>query len=114
MDEVSPGDAIESLEARIEALSESIERSRKIDLAAKLVIAAGGVWLVAMLAGLTSFVTAGFLVSAAAVIGGIVLFGSNASTLREAEAERQKAEAQRAELIEQLELRLVAEPRRLH
>jgi hypothetical protein len=115
MDDVSdPHDDIETLEARIESLSESIERCRKIGLVAKLAVAAGFVWLGLLLIGVTSFAPTGFIVAIIAVIGGTVLFGSNSSTQKEHEAALREAETLRTELIESLELRPVGEHRRLH
>ena len=46
MDDDDFRDQIAQLEARSEALAESIERCRKISLAAKLTIAAGAIWIV--------------------------------------------------------------------
>jgi hypothetical protein len=107
-------DDIETLEARIESLSESIERCRKIGLVAKLAIAAGFLWLGLLLVGVIYFAATGFIFAIIAVIGGTVLFGSNSSTQKEHEATLRKAEALRTELIENLELRPVGEHRQLH
>lgn len=115
MDDVSdPHDDIETLEARIESLSESIERCRKIGLVAKLAIAAGFVWLGLLLLGVVYFAPTGFIIAIVAVIGGTVLFGSNSSTQKEHEATLREAEALRTDLIERLELRPVGEQQRLH
>ena len=46
----------------------------------------------------------------AILIGGIVAYGSNVSTARQAAAELQAAEARRAELIDASNLRLVGYP----
>ena len=115
MDDVSDAhDDIETLETRIESLSESIERCRRMGLIAKLTIAGGFAWLGLLLVGVIPFAPTGFVVATAAVIGGTVLFGSNSSTQKQHEAMRQEADAMRTELIEQLELRPVGEQRRLH
>ena len=50
----------------------------------------------------------------AALIGGIVLFGSNNSTLQQARAALRAAEAERAMLIGRIELRVVDGGRTLH
>jgi hypothetical protein len=50
----------------------------------------------------------------AAVLGGIVAWGANYSTAKEAAAELAAAEAERAALIETIDLRLVAERPTLH
>jgi len=107
-------DDIERLEARLERLAESIERCRKIAFVAKLMIFVGTAWVVLMFIGLASSATAGLAVAVAMVIGGTVLFGSNSSTWEQKEAQRRKAEALRAELIERLDLHVVGEQRRLH
>lgn len=107
-------DDIAALEARIEVLAESIEQCRTIALASKLTIAAGAAWLGLMLFGVTPSHPAGLVISLAASIGGIVLLGSNSSTWKEREVARRAAETIRTELIEQLELRVVGERRRLH
>lgn len=114
MEESSTHKEIERLEARIEALADSIEQYRKIGSASKLTIAIGAAWLALMLLGVIPFTPAGFVIAAAATIGGIVLFGSNSATWKRTEAERQQAETLRTELIEQLEMRVVGERRLLH
>lgn len=102
-------DDIEALEARIEGLNESIERCRKISLAAKLAIAGGAFWLGLLLVGLVAFAPYALVASLAAIIGGIVLVGSNASTWDETQAALQRAQTARAELIGHIEMRLVGE-----
>jgi hypothetical protein len=102
-------DEIAQLEARIEALSESIERCVKISLAAKLAIAAGAIWLALMLLGVIPFVPETVIASIAAMIGGTVLLGSNATTWTQAETDLRAAEAMRAELIGRMELRVVGQ-----
>jgi hypothetical protein len=100
-------DEITRLEDRIEALAEAIARCRKFDLAAKLAIAAGGALLVAMMFGIVWFDPLTLLGAIAAMIGGTVVFGSNAATSQQFAADMHNAEALRAELIGRLELRLV-------
>ena len=53
MDDDDFHDEIAQLEARSEALAEGIERCRKISLAAKLAIAAGAIWIVLVLLGVS-------------------------------------------------------------
>jgi chromate transport protein ChrA len=107
MTEDEPLDQISEIEARIEALAEEAERSRKFILASKVAVGSGvGLLLVAILglfgAGLTAV-----LGSIALMLGGIVSFGSNVSTLRQTEAALHGAEALRSRLIGQIDLRLV-------
>ena len=98
-DEDDPHEQIARLEAQIEALAETIEGCRKIMLVAKVAMAGGAIRPdLAVLSGAT-----------AAVLGGIVLLGSNRSTTDQALARMRKAEAARAGLIDRLELRRVDE-----
>lgn len=114
MRDSSVPDSIEELEAQIEALSETIEQSRKLDRVARLMIAGAAIWLALLLFRILPFSPFGYVTAIAAMIGGIVLFGSNASTWRQSEAARERAERLRAELIDALDLSDVNERRRLH
>jgi len=102
-------DEIETLEARIEALSEAIERCRKISLVAKLTIAAGAIWLGLLLIGIVTFAPYALVAALAAMIGGTVLVGSNSTTWEQTQTALQSAEALRAELIERMQLRVIGE-----
>jgi hypothetical protein len=115
MDEINVSDQIAQLEGRIESLTESIERCGKISVGAKLAIAAGGVWFVLFLLWILPFNATAFVAAVTAILGGVVLLGSNATTWEQTKAELQAAEAARASLIGRLGLRLVGEePRTLH
>ena len=110
MNEKHPGDEIEHLEAQIEALAAAIERCRKISFASKLAVAAGMTWIALLLAMPLS---PGTLIAAlAAVIGGIVMLGSNATTWQQTEATLYAAQAARARLIGAMDLRVVGEETR--
>jgi hypothetical protein len=111
MDDDDFRDEITQLEARSEALTESIERCRKISLAAKLTIAAGAVWIVLVLLGVIAFFPGTIIAALAAVIGGVVLLGSNATTWMQTDAALQAAEAMRTDLIGRMELPVVGEER---
>jgi cell division septum initiation protein DivIVA len=100
---------IERLEAQIEQLADRIESCRKFILAARIALLGGGVLLVATLLGAIRFDPRTFTAACAAVLGGIVAWGSNASTAKEAAAELAQAERQRAALIGRLDLLMVAE-----
>jgi len=104
-----PRDQIARLEARIEALTDSLERCRKIDLASKIAVAAGLAWIALMTLGAMSATLLSLAGAIAATLGGIVLFGSNSSTWKQTAAAIGEAEALRAELIGGMELRLVGE-----
>jgi hypothetical protein len=115
MDESDASDEIARLEARIAALTESLDRCRKIGLGAKIVLAAGAAWILLMLIGALPFGRLNLVGAITAVLGGIVLFGSNSSTGKQTEAALDQAEALRADLIGRMELRVIeGEPRVLH
>jgi hypothetical protein len=103
-------DDIGQIEARIEALTESIERCRKISFASKLTVAAGATWIALLL--VIPFPPDTIVAAMAAVLGGTVVLGSNASTWTQMEATLRSAEATRAYLIGRMELRVVGEDTR--
>jgi hypothetical protein len=107
MENETAREAIERLEEEIERLAVRRERCRKVSLAAKTAIVAGGVWLLLTLLGLVWFNPAPFFASLAALIGGVVLLGSNATTWGQTDAAIASAEAARAKLIGGIELRVV-------
>ena len=104
---------IARLEAEIERLSDSVQRCRKIALAAKVAISAGCVLLASLLAGAIGADGLSLIVSAILIIGGIVLLGSNETTSRQMLARIEENERLRAALISQMELTLVSEQMRL-
>ena len=114
MDENTARTDVARIEERIEALHEAIERCRKISLAARIAIAAGAAWLVLTLLSLAPFVPTLLFASLAAVIGGVVLLGSNSTTWQQTEAALTASEAMRRDLIGQMELRVVEERPTLH
>lgn len=105
------GDAHEQivrLEDRMEQLAATIESCRKFMLLSRAAIIVGGILFVATMVGAIGFYPSAMVAGAAGVIGGIVLLGSNRSTLQEATAALHATEAQRAALIGQIELRVVS------
>lgn len=107
MDRPATSADIARLEERIEALNDALARCRKVSLASKIAIAAGAAWLVLTLIWVVPFVPALFFASLAALIGGIVLLGSNATTWAQTEAALAASEAMRRDLIGQLQMRVV-------
>jgi phosphotransferase system glucose/maltose/N-acetylglucosamine-specific IIC component len=101
-------DAIVRLEDSIEQHAQAIESCRKFMLASRIAIVAGAILLAALVLGVTAFSPMAMVAAFAAVIGGVVLLGSNRSTLQEATAALQAAEAQRAALIGEIDLRVVS------
>jgi hypothetical protein len=107
MSDGDPHDEIVRLEARIEALAATIESCRKFILAARFAMTGGGILLAAILFGAIRFDPALMALGVAAVLGGIVVSGSNASTAKEAAKDMAAAEADRAALIGLIDLRVV-------
>lgn len=104
---------IARLEERIEALSDSLERCRKVAMAAKIAIGAGAALLAALLLGLIGIDALRLMIAAILTLGGIVLYGSNSRTASDYQAKIAEAERMRAERISEMELTLVPEPSRL-
>ena len=104
-----PRDEIVRLEARIDELAAKIENCRKFILASRVSIAFGGLLLLAGMAGLVRLDPAVMTAAIVAVLGGIVLLGSNRSTAQEAAAELDSVEARRTVLIGQIDLRVVSQ-----
>jgi hypothetical protein len=100
-------DEIARIEAEIEALNDTLERCRKFALAAKVAMAGGAFGLAAMAFGVLDTGGAALLAAVSAVLGGIVLSGSNAGTAAQAGATLQDAAARRAELIGMIEFRVI-------
>jgi len=102
--EREPHDEIARLEAQIEELAETIEGCRKLILLAKIVIAGGALVMLAMLFGAIRDDTAVLAGAMAALLGGILVSGSNRSTSNQALAKMKAAEVRRSALIDELEL----------
>lgn len=114
MSDIDPRDEIVRLEAQIEELAARIESCRKFILAARIAVAASSVLLAALLLGAIRFDLQLMMLAMAALLGGIVAWGSNGSTAKEAESELAAAEANRKALIGLIDLRAVAERPALH
>ncbi len=106
---------IARIEDRIETLHEAIARCRKIALAAKVAMTAGAAWLALTILGLAPFLPTLLFAALAALIGGVVLAGSNSTTWKQTQAALVASEAMRRDFIEQLELRVIDDnPSTLH
>jgi hypothetical protein len=112
MSDADPRTEILRLYAKIEELTEVIERCRKITLVSKTTIAIGGIWLLALTIGIMRFDPVAIIGAIAVVIGGTVVFGSNTSTAKQTVAAVKAAEAVRAELIDKIDLSVVPEQTR--
>jgi hypothetical protein len=102
-------DEISRIEARLEELAEVSERCRKIILVSKAAIAGGGALLLFVIFGLLGSSQVAAIGSMAAVLGGIVSLGSNASTLQQTMDAITAAEALRSDLIGNIDLRVVGD-----
>jgi hypothetical protein len=100
-------DQIARIEADIEHLTQGLDRCRKAMLLSKVAIAAGGILILAYFLGAMSFDPAILIGALAAIIGGVVVFGSNSTTSKQIMAAIKAAEIRRAELIEMIDLRTV-------
>jgi hypothetical protein len=101
---LEPHEEIAELEVRIEELAEALERCRKLALTAKIAIIIGALLMVAALLGFLTFTPMAMLGGVAALLGGIVVYGSNGSTLDELSKSLHDAEARRASLIGRLDI----------
>jgi hypothetical protein len=104
-----PRDRISRLEAQIEELANAINTCRWFILLSQASMVGGGAWVLALVFGVTRFTPVAMLCSIAAIVGGIVGFGSNTSTAKQNTAAMKVAEKQRAELIGSIDFRVVGD-----
>ena len=107
LEDLDPHWKIIRLEERVEELAARIESCRKFILAARLAVAGGGIVLAAMLFGIIQFDPGPMAAAVAATLGGIVVWGANASTATETSKEIVKLESERAALIEYINPRVI-------
>ena len=98
---------IEKLEERIETLAEEALACRKLILGSRVAVIVGFGWVAAAFIGLTNMDPLQLVTILTLIIGGIVFYGSNKSTLDEKQEQIRAAEAKRAELIGTISLRVV-------
>ena len=99
-------DQIARIESDIEQLAESLDRCRKAMLLSKVAITVGGILILAYFVG-AAFDHAILIAALAAIIGGVVVLGSNSSTSKQITTAMKAAEVQRAKLIDMIDLRAV-------
>jgi hypothetical protein len=102
-----PREQISELEMQIEELTDALERCRKTALASKAAMGLGGILMAATTLGVVTFDPMMMVAGFAALLGGIVVFGSNTSTANQLSEAMRSAEAQRAALIGRLNICLV-------
>jgi len=105
--ERDPHEEIVHLEERIDELDAKIENCRKFILASRIAITGGAAVLAATLVGAIRFDPGVMAAAVAAFLGGIVVWGSNGSTAKEAANALAAAEADWAALIEMLNPRAI-------
>jgi hypothetical protein len=104
-------DQIARIESDIEGLAKTLDGCRKTMLFSKVAIAGGGIWMLAYFLGAIRLDPTTVIGAIAAIIGGVVLFGSNSSTSKQAMAAMKAAEMQRAKLIDMIDVRTVGASR---
>jgi len=102
-----PREQISELEMQIEELTDALERCRKTALASKAAMGLGGILMAATTLGVVTFDPMLMVAGLAALLGSIVVFGSNTSTANQLLESMRSAEAQRAALIDRLNICLV-------
>ena len=102
-------DQISRVETDIEKYAITLEGCRKAMLLSKVAIAAGIAFLAANLLGAIWLNSVAVIGAMAAVLGGVVVFGSNLTTSRQATSAMAALERHRAELIDTINLRTIGE-----
>jgi hypothetical protein len=104
-----PHDEIARLETRMDELMAKIENCRKFVAASRVAMALGGLLLLAGVFGVIRLDPVAMTAMIVITLGGIVLFGSNRSTAKEAAAELASIEARRNALINRIAFRVVSD-----
>jgi len=102
-------DQISRVETDIEEYAITLEGCRKAMLLSKVAIAVGIAFLAAYLVGGVWLHSVAVIGAMAAVLGGVVVFGSNLTTSRQATSAMAALERHRAELIDTINLRTIGE-----
>ena len=103
-----PHEEIVRLEEHIEELAAKIESCRKFILASRIAVACGGLLLAGMLFDAIRSDLGLMAAAVSLLLGGIVVWGSNSSTAKEASREIAAADSKRAALIERINPRLIS------
>ena len=108
LDNGDPREEIVRLEEHIEELAAKIESCRKFVQVSRVAVAGGTLVLAAMLVGAIQSDLGLLAAAVSLLLGGIVVWGSNSSTAKEATKELAAAESERAALIEQINPRVIS------
>ena len=98
---------VSRLDKKLEELAAAIERCRKVDLASKVMLAAGTAVVVLMVLGMIRPEPVAVVGAITLLVGGTVVFGSNASTWTQAAAEVKTTETLMRGLIDRAETLVV-------
>jgi hypothetical protein len=102
--EPTPTDDIERLEAQIDELRDSIQRSRRLVMVGRLCAFAGAALLVALIVGLAFFTPMRMIIGISLGLGGLVLMGSSVGSTKQLEHSLKQAEGDRNAAIDALKL----------
>jgi len=108
LDNGDPREEIVRLEEHIEELAAKIESCRKFVQVSRVAVPGGALVLAAMLVGAIRSDLGLMAAAVSLLLGGIVVWGSNSSTAKEATKELAAAESERAALIEQINPRVIS------
>ena len=100
--DIDAPDEIGAVESDIERLFAASERCRTLIRAGRIAVVLGAAGLLLMLVSVLRFDPLTFVITVAAIIGGIPFVGSNKSTLNEIKAAIRATEARRSEIIDRL------------
>jgi len=102
--EPTPADEIERLEAEIDELRDSIQRSRRLVMVGRLCAFAGAALLIALILGLALFTPMRMIIGISLGLGGLVLMGSSVGSTKQFEHSLKQAEDERNAAIDALKL----------
>ncbi len=102
--EPTPAETIERLEEEIDALAETIRRSRRLVIVGRVGAAVGVAWLAGLLFGVVAATSLALLLAIALTLGGVVLMGSSVGSTRQFERALAQAQTERNAAIDGLNL----------
>ncbi len=101
--EPTPAEQIERLEAQIDELRESLQRSRRLVVAGRAGAFAGAALLICLMLGLATFTPVRLIAGITVALGGLVLMGSSVGSTKQLELSLKQTEDERNAAIDALE-----------
>ncbi len=101
--EPTPAEQIERLEAQIDELRESLQRSRRLVVAGRAGAFAGAALLICLMLGLATFTPVRLIAGITVALGGLVLMGSSVGSTKQLELSLKQMEDERNAAIDALE-----------